>query len=346
MKEQLNSIITSHDDPEPFTGSVHVSKFDSSKGEEILFAEGFGYAQRAEEIPNRTNTRFQMASGCKIFTAVAALKLIEQGKLTLDTKLFDHLDPEKLPGFSHEVTARHLLTHSSGITSYFEEDVNPEYEDLWQDTPMYTVRRPVDFLQKFTNPTQKYTPGEKFEYNDGGFILLGLLCELVSDMEFPQLVQESVFDPAGMTDSGYFSTDQLPKNTAYAYIQNEDGSWRTNFFTVPIIGAPDGGAYTTGPDMMRFWDALFSHKLISPAWTTEMLNPQIDTGWDAPFTHYGYGVWLEVENDAVVKTFVEGYDPGVALRSEVLHNKDLTVTLLGNTSRALWSLIPKIEEVL
>ncbi|MEE4194448.1 MAG: serine hydrolase [Anaerolineae bacterium] len=336
--KNLQETITSHNDPEPFSGVVHISK-----GDEVLFAEGFGYAQRAEEILNRPDTRFQMASGCKIFTAVAALKLIEQGKLSLATKLFDHLEPDVLPGFSRDVTVEHLLTHSSGITSYFEEDVNPDYEDLWQDTPVYKVRRPADFLQKFTNPTQKFTPGEKFEYNDGGFILLGLLCEIASGKVFPDLVQELVFDPAGMIDSGYFATDQLPKGSAYAYIHNEDGSWRTNFFAVPIIGAPDGGAYTTGPDMARFWKALFSHQLLSPALTAEMLKPKITTGWDAPYTHYGYGVWLYNDNGKPLMTYIEGEDPGVALRSAYLHEKDITLTLLGNTMDSLWGMIAKVE---
>lgn len=340
MNGIIHTLINQHNDLELFSGTIHISK-----GEEILFSEGFGYAQRAEEIPNRPNTRFQMASGCKIFTAIAALKLIEQGKLSLDTKLFDLLGADELPGFSREVTVKHLLTHSSGITSYFEEDVHPEYEDLWQNTPMYTVRRPADFLQKFTNPTQKFTPGEKFEYNDGGFVLLGLMCEIASGRIFTEFVQESVFDPAGMTESGYFATDQLPKGTAYAYIDNADGSWRTNLFTVPVIGGPDGGAYTTGPDMMRFWDAVFSHKLLSPQMTMEMLKPQIETGWDA-YTHYGYGVWLNRKNGKTVVTLVQGADPGVEMYSEYLHEKGITLTILGNTSLSLQQLMGKIEEVL
>lgn len=338
--DELNALILNDNDPAPFSGVVSLRR-----GDVVLFEQGYGYAQRAEEIPNHANTRFQMASGSKIFTAVAACKLIEQGKLSLDTKLFDHLGKDILPGFSREVTVKHLLTHSSGITSYFEEDILPEYEDLWQDTPMYRVRRPADFLQKFTNQTQRFKPGKRFEYNDGGFILLGLLCEIVSGKVFVDLVQEMVFNPANMTDSGYFSADQLPKNTAYAYIDNEDGAWRTNFFTVPVVGAPDGGAYTTAPDMAKFWQALFDHQLLSPEMTAEMLKPQITPGWDDN-THYGLGVWLNQENGNPILTLVQGSDPGVEMYSEYIHDKGVTLTMLGNTSLSLQRLMEKVEEVL
>jgi CubicO group peptidase (beta-lactamase class C family) len=192
----------------------------------------------------------------------------------------------------------------------------------------------------------KFSPGERFDYNDGGYILLGLVIECVTGMSFSTYIQKRVFEPAGMEDSGYFATDQLPERTAYAYIKNADGTWRTNFFAVPIIGAPDGGAYTTAPDMTRFWQALSQHKLLNAETTKLLLEAQIATDWNPPYTHYGYGVWIDQTEGAVRKHFVEGYDPGVALRSAVYADDDLILTVIGNTGDALWPLYKELETAL
>jgi CubicO group peptidase (beta-lactamase class C family) len=336
--EEITKIIEQQSDPEPFSGVVYLTN-----GEDVQYAQGFGYAIRSEKIPNRTNTRFQMASGCKIFTSAAICRLIQQGKLEIDTLLCDCVEVD-FPNYAPEITIRHLLTHSSGITSYFEEDINPDYETLWQSLPQYRFRSPKDFLPLFQHKAMKFSPGERFEYNDGGYILLGLVIESITGVQFSEYVQETVFAPAGMNDSGYFATDQLPERTAYAYIQNEDGSWRTNFFAVPIIGAPDGGAYTTAEDMYRFWKALAKHQILKEETTNLLLSDQIATTHNAPYTHYGYGVWIEKSEGETRKLFVDGYDPGVALRSVVYPAKGIILTLIGNTADALWPLFKQLEE--
>jgi CubicO group peptidase (beta-lactamase class C family) len=163
--------------------------------------------------------------------------------------------------------------------------------------------------------------------------------------KFTEYIQEEIFEHAGMNDSGYFATDQLPERTAYANINNDDGSWRTNFFTVPIVGAPDGGAYVTAPDMVRFWNALSQHEFFGIEMTEKLLCAQISTSLKAPYTNYGYGVWLERQNNRTKKYFVEGYDPGVALRSAV-YPKDTILTVIGNTADALWPVYDILEESL
>jgi CubicO group peptidase (beta-lactamase class C family) len=337
---RIHSLIADQTEPEPFSGAVHVTE-----GQEVLFAEAYGHAIRPEAIPNRVDTRFQTASGCKAFTAVAVCRLIERGLLGVETRLGDCLDAD-FPNFSPEITIGHLLTHTSGITSYFEEDVNPDYEAIWKDVPMYGIKRPEDFLPLFRRKRMKFPPGERFDYNDAGFILLGLAVESVAGVGFSKYVEENVFEPAGMDDSGYFATDNLPGRTAYAYIRNPDGTWRTNFFAVPIVGGPDGGAYTTAPDLARFWRALAGRSLLDRRTTDLMLSPHVETEDCPPSTHYGYGVWIEKTDAGVRKYFVEGFDPGVAMRSAFYPRRDLIFTMLGNTSRAMWPLYGEIEREL
>ena len=328
---QIKGIVEALDRKRPFSGVVSVQE-----GEKVLFEKGYGLANRAEAIPNTPRTRFQMASGCKIFTSVAICQLVEKGKVSFDTSLgrcldvsFRHFDPN--------ITLHHLLTHSSGITSYFEEDVDDDYEALWKDRPMYGIRSPRDFLPMFQDKKMKFTPGERFDYNDGGFILLGLVVEQLSGMSFSSYVEENILTVCGMADSGYFATDRLPGRTAYAYIKNEaDQTWRTNFFAVPIVGGPDGGAYTTAPDMAKFWSALLDNRLLTEDVTDQLLCPQIAARSEGADIYYGYGVWMFKPGDDVVHYYVEGWDPGVAFLSAVYPEKDVVITILGNTNRSVW----------
>jgi CubicO group peptidase (beta-lactamase class C family) len=338
--QQLADCIENHTDPEPFSGVVYLTR-----GDEVLFEKGYGFAIRSESIPNTTNTRFQMASGCKIFTSVAVCQLVQQGELGFDTLLSECVDVA-FPNYAPDITIHHLLAHTSGITSYFQKDVDSDFEALWQGLPMYKVRGPRDFLPLFQDKPMKFSPGERFDYNDGGYILLGLVIECVAGRDFSAYINESVFDPAGMQDSGYFPTDQLPERTAYAYIKTPDDTWRTNFFAVPIVGAPDGGAYTTAPEMLEFWKALTGKRLLSAETTKLLLKPQAATSWKSPYTHYGYGVWIDRPEQAVRRYFVEGSDPGVALRSTLYPDEDLILTVMGNTGDALWPLYGQLEKIL
>lgn len=313
---------------QPFSGVVSVQE----KGSTVV-QKAYGMANRAEAIPNSINTRFGIASGCKIFTAVAICQLVRQGKLAFDTRLRDCLDIP-FPHFDESVTVHHLLTHSSGIPDYFDEEENDDYEALWQDRPMYRMRRPQDFLPMFQQEKMKFTPGEKFTYNDGGFIVMGLIVEQLSGMNFTDYIRENILIPAAMTDSGYFATDRLPSRTALGYIEDESGGgWRTNTFAVPIIGGGDGGAYTTAPDMARFWSALLDHKLLSEELTAKMMRAHIEAKSEGEGKFYGYGVWITKKGSDVGSYYVTGWDPGVAMISEYFPESDVLLTVIGNANK-------------
>lgn len=338
--ELFENTITQKRDREPFSGVVSLRQ-----GHSILFERAYGEALRSEALPNQLNTRFQTASGCKIFTGVAICQLIERSLLSPNTVLADCLNVP-FPQFDPQITIHQLLTHTSGIPDYFNEAVMSDYEALWHQLPMYTIRQPADFLPLFQDLPMQSAPGTSFAYNNAGFIVLGLIVEQATGRAFTEYVTEQIFHAAGMPDSGYFRTDQLPARTARAYIENPDGTWRTNIYAVPIIGGPDGGAYTTVADLARFWQTLFEHKLIGQEMTTTLLTPQVATQEDAPYSHYGYGIWIEKAPNEVRKYFVEGSDPGVACRSAFYPQQNLTLTLLGNTGRALWPVFKELETLL
>ncbi len=136
----------------------------------------------------------------------------------------------------------------------------------------------------------KAAPGKRFHYNNAGFILLGLIVEQLSGQRFTDYVQAHIFDRCGMESSGYFSMDRLPANTALGYIDEQDGSWKTNVYSLPIIGGADGGAFVTAQDMLKLWNALQQEQLLSKELCNKLLSPHVFTGNENEY--YGYGVWI------------------------------------------------------
>jgi CubicO group peptidase (beta-lactamase class C family) len=168
---ELERAIAEQHEKSPFSGVIWLKERDK-----IIFAESYGLANRSEAIPNTLQTRFATASGTKTFTGVAICQLVEQNLLAFDTLLKDCLNIS-FPTFDPAISVHHLLTHSSGIPDYFDEAVMDDYEDLWKDRPMYSVRSLEDFLPMFQDRAMEFAPGEKFAYSNAGYILLGLIVE-------------------------------------------------------------------------------------------------------------------------------------------------------------------------
>ncbi|WP_374702522.1 serine hydrolase domain-containing protein [Bacillus sp. M6-12] len=310
------------------------------EGTEVIYEGAAGFADRTEARLNRVNTRFGIASGCKLFTAIAICQLAEKGIISFNMRLKDCLDTE-FPYFNETVTIHHLLTHTSGIPDYFDEDVMDDFEEIWKNTPMYLVRKTADFLPLFQNGIMKFSPGEKFHYNNAAFIVLGLIVEKHSGLSFTDYVGTNIFEPCKMNDSGYFSLDQLPKNTANGYIDNEDGAWKTNAYSIPIIGGPDGGAYITANDINKLWEALFSNVLLSKKYTDILLRPHVQV---KDGVYYGYGVWMNKKENNFLKYHIMGYDPGVSFHSAVYPERDLKVTIASNKSSGAFQIMKAIED--
>ncbi|WP_156484872.1 serine hydrolase domain-containing protein [Bhargavaea cecembensis] len=318
-----------------FSGAVGA---DMGDGEVRTFA--WGLADRTGERENLPDTKFGIASGCKVFTAVAVLRLVEEGKLSLESTLEECLD-ETFPDFDRNITVHQLLTHTSGVPDYFDEAVMDDFQELWKDLPMYTIRSLKDFLPLFRDRGMMFTPGERFHYNNAGYILLGLIVEQASGIRFTDYVEEHIFRPAGMTDSGYWPLDRLPKNTATGYIDEEDGTWRTNVYSLPVQGGSDGGAFTTVPDMHKFWDALLRRHLLGEELTALMLTRQAA---DEDGDGYGYGVWVDMADGHAERIHVMGYDPGVSFHSAIYPSSGAVFTAASNKSKGAYPMMEAFEE--
>ncbi|WP_370512407.1 serine hydrolase domain-containing protein [Planomicrobium sp. CPCC 101110] len=294
-----------------------------------------GLADRANLRPNAIDTRFGIASGSKIFTAVIICQLVEEGLLSFEAKLSEVL-PDLFPDFP--ATIHHLLTHTSGIPDYFDEETMADYEELWHDRPMYGMKTGSDFLPLFQNRPMLFTPGERFRYNNAGFIALGLVVEKITGKPFIEEVEERIFARAEMADSGYFPLDQLPAQTAFGYIEEKNG-WRTNQYAIPVIGGADGGAFVTANDMVRFWESLMNHSLLSKGMTGCLLTAHVSGGSG----DYGYGVWIDRQDGAITKYHVIGYDPGVSFHSGYYPDSGSVLTVLSNRGKGAFEAMKLIE---
>ncbi|UJW57075.1 serine hydrolase [Bacillus sp. A116_S68] len=320
-----------------FSGTVLVKN-----DKEVLTEVSYGYANRSERVSNNAATRYGIASGCKLFTAIAICQLVEKKQLAFDLTLRECLRAD-LPNFNQDITIHHLLTHTAGIPDYFDEEVMDDFEELWIKTPMYHLRELKAFLPLFQHQPMKLTLGERFSYNNAGYILLGLIVEQVSGQSFTDYIQEHIFKKVGMNESGYFEFDALPSNTAQGYIDYPDGTWKTNIYSLPVKGGADGGAYVTVTDMAKLWDALINGQLLSETCTQKLLTPHTSTGEANSF--YGYGVWIEKINEDIFKYHVMGYDPGVSFHSAFYPHTSTSAVVCSNKSEGAYDMMKGIEEV-
>lgn len=323
--------------PASFRGCVLVRR-----GGEELLRVCQGFRNLPDELPNRIDTRFPTASAGKAFTAVAVLQLIEQGRFALDDALGDLL-PYNLGKIDRSVTVRQLLSHTSGVPDYFDESVMDDYAELWADFPNYRVRRNGDLFPLFFDKPMLYAPGERFQYNNSGYVLLAAIIEQVVGKPFDEHLRAAVFEPAGMNGTGYYELDRLPGNCAGAYIWDESRrEYYSNIFSVDAKGTGCGGAFTTVGDAAKFWDALFDGRLLSADSLAKMTSVQAEAAGE---DSYGFGLWLKRREDALLPYFT-GCDPGVSFISSRDPQTTLEITAVSNFGDNVWSLQRALMEAM
>ena len=302
----------------------------------IKFRGGFGFADMANKVPNESDTKFGTASAGKVFVATGILKLIENKLIDFDSRIGKVLKFD-LKRIDPDITIGQLLSHTSGIPDYFDESVMEDYEDLWVDLPNYRIRKSSDLIPLFIDKPMMYPKGEKFQYNNSGYVILGLIIEEITGKPFDVFLKEFIFEPCGMFDTGYYELDRLPAKCAFSYIYDENRSdFRTNIFSIDAKGTGAGGAFTTALDVEKFWTCLMGGKLINKDYLNLMISPQV------PGNFYGYGVWLL---GGRTPSF-QGCDPGVNFITSYDLESQIIITILSNVDYDVERLHADIWEIL
>lgn len=263
---RMEELIRARVDDDTFTGAVLVAR-----GGEIILSKGYGLANREWNIPNTPGTKFRLGSITKQFTAAAILKLAEAGKLALDDNVKRHWPAA--PEAWDAVTIRHLLTHTSGIpnfTSFPEMRTWRITESTPEKTVGYFRDKPLDFA-----------PGERMSYSNSGYVLLAYLIERVSGRSYADYLRANVFEPLGMSDSGYDLHGTIIERRASGYTMTAQGLRNAPYVDMTVPSGA-GALYSTTEDLLEWTQGLFGGRLLSAASLEAMTTPLLD--------NYAFGV--------------------------------------------------------
>lgn len=249
-----------------FMGTVLVARGDS-----VVFSKAYGSANLEWDIPNTPATKFRIGSVTKQFTAAAILLLEERGRLSTDDLVSQHI-PDA-PRAWEKITIFHLLTHTSGIPNFTSF---PDYQST-----MSLAITPERLVARFRDKPLDFEPGQKMTYSNSGYALLGFLIEKISGQPYSQFLQENIFGPLKMSDSGYDSNFLVISRRASGYSPGAGGPMNAAFVHMTIPHAA-GALYSTTADLLRWNQALYGGKVLSAASLKKMTTPFMN--------NYGFGI--------------------------------------------------------
>lgn len=316
-----------------FSGVVQLDRAGT-----VEFARAYGFAQRNLQVSNSLETQFGIASGTKGLTALTIVSLIEDGGLSYSTTARSLLGKD-LPLIDDEVTVEQLLAHRSGIGDYFDEESVTSVTDYLLKVPVHELDATEKYLAVLDGHPQRFQPGQRFAYNNSGYALLAFLAERSSGLSFYDLVKLRVCDPAGMNDTAFLRSDELPGSAATGYVSKE--GMRTNIFHLPVRGSGDGGIYSTAADVSLMWRAIFEGRIVSMERVKEMMRPRSEH----PSGHmrYGLGFWVHPFPDTLMLT---GSDAGVSFRTVHNPTERFTETVFSNETAGAWPIANRLDELL
>ncbi|MCA1680109.1 MAG: beta-lactamase family protein [Actinobacteria bacterium] len=260
-----------------FSGAVLLAH-----GDDVRLECAHGLARREDSVPNRPDTRFNIGSINKMFTAVAVAQLAQGGQLDFGDTLRRHL-PDYPRSVSERITIHQLLTHTSGLDGFFSERLKAGHA---------AVAAVSDYLPMFADEPLLFEPGTQVSYSNAGYAVLGALIEQVSGQDYYEYVREHIYEPAGMRDTDSSDLDSDEPGLARGYTrQDADGRptrLQSNLdnWVLPPRGGPFGCGFSTVGDLHRFGRALLRHELLSPRLTELVLSGKVQMG---PNRSYGYG---------------------------------------------------------
>ena len=316
------------------TGFSGVVRVDRSGRTELCAP--YGFADRAHRVPHTRETQFAVASGSKGFTALAVMSLVERGMLGLGTTVRTLLGAD-LPLIADDVTVEHLLAHRSGIGDYLDEDAVGDVTDYVMPLAAHELVTTERFLPMLDGHETAFLAGTRFAYDNAGYVVLALVAERASGAGFHELVRTLVCEPAGLADTAFLRSDELPGRAARGYL-GVDGL-RTNVFHLPVLGNGDGGIYSTAADLSALWTSLFAGRIVSTERVADLVRPRSD--WPEESRRYGLGFHLHATGDGI---FLEGHDAGVSFASVHRPATSVTYTVISNWSEGAWPIVRLLHD--
>lgn len=269
--DKIDELVSKYAEYGKFNGSIFVAE----KGE-IIYKKGFGWANVEWSVPNQPDTKHRLASITKQFTAMLILQLASENKLKLDASVSMYL-PDYPKQSGDVITVHHLLTHTSGIPNYTSFQ---DYRERMLDT-----YRPEEIVRIFADSVLDFTPGEKFQYSNSGYVLLGYIVERVTGQTYEEVLQNKIFTPLKMHNTGYDHSNTVVKNKSSGYEKMGTTFHHAAYIDMSVPYAA-GGLYSTVEDMYLWDQALYTDKLLPKKYMDLLFQNHIPT-WGQKY--YGYG---------------------------------------------------------
>jgi CubicO group peptidase (beta-lactamase class C family) len=319
VAREINGYLDSLVSENKLSGAVLVAKDGVT-----VASKAAGFANKATGAPITLTTRFNLGSINKMFTAVAVAQLAQAGQLSFSDPISKHLPDYPNKEVAAKVTIHHLLTHTSGMGMYWNDKFLAEREKL------LTVSA---HLPLFANDPLLFPPGEKFQYSNAGYMVLGAIIEKLSGQDYYSYVQKHIYEPAGMTDTGFYEPGKAVPNLAIGYsTMSPDGKQlkepQENTNTREVKGGPAGGGYSTAVDLVKFHMALRSYKLLDEEYTRLVTTGKVDAG--GPIGRYAYGFGDKFFDGKHIVGH-NGGAPGIAVNFEMYPELGYTAVVLMNS---------------
>ena len=297
-------------------GAVGLSVAVAS-GDQVVFAKGVGKADLETDFPADKDTLFRIGSVTKQFTAAAVMKLVEQGKLSLDDTVGKFF-PD-YPAAIKAVTIRQLLTHTSGVWSYTEDEKFMTRESTLELTP-------AEVVATFKDHALDFEPGTKWAYSNSGYYLLGEIVAKVSGVPYAKFVQDELFAPLGLTRTRYESNREVIPNRAQGYAF-EGGKLRNDQPIGADVPGAAGSLLSSAEGLVRWSLALSSGKVVSAKSYEQMIAPAVLP--DGKNTHYGFGLGVN-DWEGHPRIAHSGGIPGFASVLAYFPKDQVTIAVISN----------------
>jgi CubicO group peptidase (beta-lactamase class C family) len=326
---ELEAYVQKLAEADAFSGAVLLAKDGK-----ILFERAYGEASKDFGVANRVDTKFNLGSMNKMFTAVAIAQLVERGKLSFEDSLAKYLPEFPSKEAAQKIKIKHLLTHTSGLGSYFNKK--------FMESSRARFRSVNDMMTLAEGETLAFEPGAKWAYSNTGMLVLGAVVEKVTGQSYFDYVRENIYKPAGMTNTDAYELDLVTPNLAVGYQKEytENGvRFRNNVFQHVIRGGPAGGGYSTIGDLLKFDAALRANKLVGAEYVKQLLSPKPEL--NSP--QYGYGFGVDTKNRIVGHS---GGFSGISSNLDMFLDSGYTAIVMSNYGGASQPVTRKMQELI
>lgn len=330
---KIDALVSAYAEYGKFNGSILVA----NEGK-VIYKKGFGFANMEWDIPNQTDTKHRIASITKQFTALLIVQLAEENKLDLQASISTYL-----PDYPEEngklINIHQLLTHTSGI---------PDYGGFSHYRALERERyRPTQIMDLFSKLPLEFTPGERYQYSNSGYVILGVIIEKITGKRYAQVLQDKILKPLKMNNTGYDGQRDLLKNRAAGYYKIWGKYKNTNFISMSLPYAA-GALYSTVEDLYLWDQALYTEQLLSKKYMDLCFGKYIETRG----RHYGYGWFIDEMNlEKTNKTITRNNHGGGldGFRTRIIRvpsSKSLVVVLNNTESVELFEMTDAINNIL